>query len=241
MNYDLEFYDNRTKCTINNRRSNFLHNTTASSINISPTTVHSTNNYGTMNNITLVVSQAIHSNQNVVVQCSPVRNPSYTLSTTAILRIEDRNTQGIRAVEDNIALPAITYSTIGSKVATVVPSNTVVGSPPGLVTVTLQPLPLEIPEGSVILIELPQGYSIENRVLSHTACLLNTKEPLRSGSDIEGYATYDANLLRIEFTTLNTIPETETGIYILCDGIQVPKTTTRGQDNLTILVMHDGI
>uniref|UniRef100_A0A0A9YX21 Actin-related protein 7 n=1 Tax=Lygus hesperus TaxID=30085 RepID=A0A0A9YX21_LYGHE len=130
MNYDLEFYDNRTKCTINNRRSNFLHNTTASSINISPTTVHSTNNYGTMNNITLVVSQAIHSNQNVVVQCSPVRNPSYTLSTTAILRIEDRNTQGIRAVEDNIALPAITYSTIGSKVATVVPSNTVVGSPP---------------------------------------------------------------------------------------------------------------
>lgn len=127
-NYDMVFYNNRTKCTMNNIRSQLILEKSSPHMNSSD--YYQSSKLRGMTNITFVSPQSIRSSRNVVIQCTPVRNPHYINSMTATLRIYDHNTQGMRAVEDNIMLPSITYSIIGSEVATITPSSTIANTPP---------------------------------------------------------------------------------------------------------------
>lgn len=106
--------------------------------------------------------------------------------------------------------------------------------------------------------------TINNYISISTFYIIYT-DSKASSADIRGYTTYDVDLSRIEFNILTTIPESSSTIYMICDGtfllfyffffvilcgllstyiytgVQVPKVTTKGQDNLTIIVMHDGL
>jgi len=148
------------------------------------------------------------------------------------------------AYQNQVSLQSIVVPEWGATTRSVTPANVTAGSDHGVITVTIQSLPVPFTTAAEMQIILPPNWGMQTMTFGASAagetCRGSIDNPVATQANITGLASMTPATRTILFRPASSVIATTAAFRLFCDGVKVP-ITPRDQLSVTVLRMNDNV
>jgi len=146
----------------------------------------------------------------------------------------------LMAYQSAVSLQALVVPEWGDSARTATPANVTAGSEHNVLTLALEPMPVNMTSESVITTVLPMLWSMINVASGssreNATCAASVDNAIRTQADITGRTAMDNTLRTITFRPATAVAATNLTFRIFCDDVRVPSIVRPAEATTTMRV-----